>query len=340
MRIFDYKCARFGVVGAATALSYMALYPAFLAAGVSQPGANAVAFFLAIVLQYIGHALLSTGAELYFDDPMGVRLAAPQDGVHFMSHIYSDTFFDYINQSARASAKPFVSLLFPLLKPKTVIDLGSGRGVWMDEWRKGGAEDVLAVVGDYVDRAQLAVAPEQFMAANLTQPVKTGRRFDLAQSLEVGEHLPTEASDVLVDSLTRASDRVLFSAAVTGQGGEFHVNEQPLSFWQDIFAAKGYVAYDCVRPALKDNKDIAPWYRYNAILYVNEAGRAGLPKDILATQVPAGQKLRNAGSLGWRLRLAVVKTLPRGVVTAIAQARAMVLALRARRAKTVGRAAV
>jgi len=183
-----------------------------------------------------------------------------------MSHIYSDTFFDYINQSARASAKPFVSLLFPLLKPTTVIDLGSGRGVWMDEWRKGGAEDVLAVDGDYVDRAQLAVAPEQFMAADLTQPVKTGRRFDLAQSLEVGEHLPTKASEVLVDSLTRASDRVLFSAAVTGQGGEFHVNEQPLSFWQDIFAAKGYVAYDCVRPALKDNKDIAPWYRYNAIL--------------------------------------------------------------------------
>ncbi|WP_386176377.1 GtrA family protein [Sulfitobacter sp. R86518] len=59
MRIFDYKCARFGVVGAATALSYMALYPAFLAAGVSQPGANAVAFFLAIVLQYIGHALFT-----------------------------------------------------------------------------------------------------------------------------------------------------------------------------------------------------------------------------------------------------------------------------------------
>mgnify|MGYP003123352586 FL=1 len=257
-----------------------------------------------------------------------------------MSHIYSDTFFDYINQSARASAKPFVSLLFPLLKPSSVVDLGSGRGVWMDEWRKGGADDVLAVDGDYVDRAQLAVAPEQFMAADLTQPVETGRRFDLAQSLEVGEHLPTEASQVLVESLTRASDRVLFSAAVTGQGGEFHVNEQPLSFWQDLFAAKGYVAYDCVRPALKDNKDIAPWYRYNAILYVNAAGRDGLPAEVIATEVPAGQKVGNAGSLVWRLRLAVVKTLPRGAVTAIAQARALVLALRARRAKTVGRAAV
>jgi hypothetical protein len=36
------------------------------------------------------------------------------------------------------------------------------------------------------------------------------------------------------------------------------------------------------------------------------------------------------------LRLAIVKLLPRPAVTFIAQARALVLAIRARRAKTVG----
>lgn len=254
-----------------------------------------------------------------------------------MSHIYNDTFFDYINQSARASAKPLIALLFPKLQPRSVIDLGSGRGVWLDEWQRAGAHDVLAVDGDYVSRDQLAVAATDFLAADLTAPVETGRRFDLAQSLEVGEHLPTEASETLVDSLTNASDRVLFSAAVTGQGGEFHVNEQPLSFWQDLFAARGYTAFDCVRPDLKDNKDIAPWYRYNAILYVNAAGRKDLPPEILATEIPAGKPVKNAGNLAWRMRLAVVSKLPRSVVTFIAQARALVLAIRARRAKTVGR---
>lgn len=253
-----------------------------------------------------------------------------------MSHIYNDTFFDYINQSARASAKPMIALLFPKLAPQSVIDLGSGRGVWLDEWQKAGASDVLAVDGDYVNRDQLAVSLEDFLAADLTQPVETGRRFDLAQSLEVGEHLPTGASETLVDSLTNASDRVLFSAAVTGQGGEFHVNEQPLSFWQDLFAARGYVAFDCVRPDLKNNSDIAPWYRFNAILYVNAAGREGLPQHILDTEIVAGQPVRNAGNLGWRLRLATVKLLPRPAVTFIAQARALVLAIRARRTKTVG----
>ena len=254
-----------------------------------------------------------------------------------MSHIYNDTFFDYINASARASAKPFVALLFPQLQPQSVIDLGSGRGVWLDEWKRGGASDVLAVDGDYVNRDTLAVDPQEFLAADLTKPVETGRRFDLAQSLEVGEHLPTSASATLVDSLTAASDRVLFSAAVTGQGGEFHINEQSLSFWRDLFAARGYTAYDCVRPNLKDNSDIAPWYRYNAILYVNAQGRKGLPREILETEIPAGTPVRNAGSMGWRMRLAVVSKLPRRAVTFIAQARALVLALQARRKSAGGR---
>ncbi|SFS85678.1 hypothetical protein SAMN04488040_2123 [Sulfitobacter marinus] len=253
-----------------------------------------------------------------------------------MSHVYSDTFFDYINQSARASAKPLIALLFPKLQPQSVIDLGSGRGVWMDEWQRAGAAEVLAVDGDYVSRDQLAVAPENFLAADLTKPVEMGRRFDLAQSLEVGEHLPIAASETLVDSLTTASDRVLFSAAVPGQGGEFHINEQPLSFWQDLFAARGYVGFDCVRPELKNNKDVAPWYRYNTILYVNTAGREGLPQDILNTEIAVGQPVRQAGHIGWHLRLALVKLLPRPAVTIIAKAQALVLAIRARRAKTVG----
>ena len=251
-----------------------------------------------------------------------------------MSHIYNETFFDYINASARASAKPLVTFLFSKLRPSSVIDLGSGRGVWLEQWQSAGVDTVLAVDGDYVNRDQLAVAKSDFFAADLTAAISTAGRYDLAQSLEVGEHLPTESSETLVDSLTNASDRVLFSAAVKGQGGEFHINEQPLSFWQDLFAARGYVAFDCVRPHLKNAKGVAPWYRYNSILYVNAAGREGLPKDVLATEIPKGTRVKNAGNFGWRLRLAIVRILPRTMVTSIAQVRVTVLAMLARRSKT------
>ena len=184
-------------------------------------------------------------------------------------------------------------------------------------------------MAERVDLDQLAVPRSSFMAADLTAPVCTNRRFDLAQSLEVGEHLPTSASETLIDSLTRASDRVLFSAAVNGQGGEFHVNEQPLSFWQDLFAARGYTAYDCVRPHLSNNRAIEPWYRYNTVLYVNEAGRAGLPAAVTDHAVGAGMSVKNGGDAMWRLRRNVVSMLPQGTVTRIAQARAGIIAARA-----------
>ena len=88
--------------------------------------------------------------------------------------------------------------------------MGSGRGVWLAQWQEAWVEDVLAIDGDYVDRDALAIPQNQFMAADLTKPVTLKRKFELAQSLEVGEHLPTSAAETLVDSLTKASDRVLF----------------------------------------------------------------------------------------------------------------------------------
>lgn len=243
-----------------------------------------------------------------------------------MKHIYNDTFFDYIDESAQASAEEFIALLYPMLEPQSVADLGSGRGVWLAEWQRAGAKDVLGFDGDYVDRDNLAVDQASFEAADLTRPLSFKKRFDLAQSLEVGEHLPKEAASVLVDSLTAASDRVLFSAAVVGQGGENHINEQPLSFWQELFAQRGYTAYDCLRPTLKANRKVAPWYRYNSILYVNHAGRAGLPDEVLKTEIPANQQVANGGDLLWRLRRGIVSNLPRGSVTKIAQIRAAILA--------------
>jgi hypothetical protein len=247
-----------------------------------------------------------------------------------MTHVYSDTFFDYIDGGARRSAQGFLALLQPWLTPDSVLDLGSGRGVWLDEWRKAGASSVLAVDGDYVDRGQLAVPQDSFLAADLTVPIDTGRRFDLAQSLEVGEHLPATAAATLIDSLTRASDRILFSAAVRGQGGEFHVNEQPLSYWQDLFAARGYQAYDCLRPRLKSDRTIEPWYRYNAVLYVNVAGSMGLPDVVRDSAVAHGEILHNGGDAMWRLRQGVVSQMPLAAVTKIAKAKAAILAAHAR----------
>lgn len=248
-----------------------------------------------------------------------------------MTHIYNNQFFDYIDGGARASARRMIGLVQSWLNAQSVLDLGCGRGAWLAEWVGAGVTDVTGVDGDYVDRSTLLVPGDAFVPANLTRPIETGRRYDLAQSLEVGEHLPESASATLVDSLTRGSDRIMFSAAVTGQGGEFHVNEKPLSFWQALFAERGYTAFDCIRPHLLHAKEVEPWYRYNTVLYVNAAGRKGLPQEVLSTEIPEGEQLENAGSLAWRMRRGVVSFLPRPAVTRIAQVRAAAIARQARR---------
>ncbi|MFW8633657.1 class I SAM-dependent methyltransferase [Cribrihabitans pelagius] len=248
-----------------------------------------------------------------------------------MSHVYSNEFYDYIDRGARSSAEALISVLQPHLQARSVLDLGSGRGVWLSEWRRAGVLEVAGVDGDYVDRTRLAIPAECFHAADLTQPFALGRRFDLVQSLEVGEHLPKAAAAQLVESLAAHSDRVLFSAAVPGQGGEFHINEQPLSFWQELFAARGYTAFDCIRPRLREHAEVEPWYRFNSVLYVNAAGRAGLSESVLETEIPQGQAVPLAGSLAWRLRRGLVSLMPQPMVTRIAQARAAALVRRARR---------
>jgi Methyltransferase domain len=243
-------------------------------------------------------------------------------------HIYSDDFFDYIDKGARTSARRIVSIMQPWLQANSVVDFGSGRGVWLAEWQAAGCDVITGLDGDYVDRERLAIPATSFKPVDLTKPVDLGRKFDLSQSLEVGEHLPEKSASILVESMVTHSDRILFSAAVRGQGGEFHINEQPLSYWQALFGSHGYQAFDCLRPLLASDRTVEPWYRYNTLLYVNDARTKGLPDDVLAARVTG--VVRDNGDLPWRLRKQIVSLLPRSAVTGIARARASIIGSRAK----------
>ena len=70
-------------------------------------------------------------------------------------------------------------------------------------------------------------------------PLRIGRRFDLVNCLEVAEHLDASRADSFVDDLCALGDVVVFSAAIPGQGGTHHVNEQFQSYWQERFRRNG-----------------------------------------------------------------------------------------------------
>ncbi len=227
---------------------------------------------------------------------------------------FPNEFFDYMDPGSRRSAASIVALLKPKLKPNSVLDVGCGRGVWPSEWRRVGVADSVGVDGPYVDRASLAIPYESFIAWDLSQPLQLNRHFDLVQSLEVAQCIDGAYADVFVDSLCRHGELIMFSAAVPGQGGERHVNEQPLEYWRKKFAARGYAAFDWIRPVIAALPKIEPWYRYNCLLYTTARVAADLPPEIQATGVPASAQVAELAPAPWRTRNAVLRTLPAGVV--------------------------
>lgn len=239
-------------------------------------------------------------------------------------HVYSGGFYDYIDAGSRASARTVARLLKGEMAIDSLLDVGAGHGAWAAEWIAAGVPDVLAVDGDYVARDRLAIPAGRFQPHDLSQPLDLGRRFDLVQSLEVAEHLPADKADVFVETLARHGDVVLFSAAVPHQGGEHHVNEQPLGYWRAKFARLGYRPYDFVRPRIASDAEVMPWYRFNTLIYANEAGATRLSTSILATKVPDEASVEVSGDLRWRTRRALVRLIPPALVKPIAMAKASV----------------
>lgn len=181
---------------------------------------------------------------------------------------YTHDFFRALGDGARRSAREIVPLILDLVRPASVVDLGCGAGIWLSVFREAGVADVVGVDGDYITREKLEIPETLFRPHDLTTPFYLDRRFDLALSLEVAEHLPESCATQLVASLTRLSPVVLFSAAIPFQGGTHHVNEQWQDYWARHFQDRGYVAVDCVRPQAWQNERVEYWYAQNTLLYV------------------------------------------------------------------------
>jgi len=227
-------------------------------------------------------------------------------------HVYADKYYDYIDRGSIRSADGVIPVVRRHVDVNSVLDVGCGRGAWLRQWAASGVSDFVGVDGDYVQVDKLPFSADHFVAADLTRPLDLGRRFDLVQCLEVAEHLPLSAADTLIDSLVHHGDAVLFSAAVPGQGGEFHVNEQPIAFWAEKFRQRGFDAWDIIRPPLLALSSVEPWYRYNTVLYV----RSGALTFDRKQRFPAeGYREPKA----WRIRNALIGLLPRFAVDRLAR---------------------
>ena len=180
---------------------------------------------------------------------------------------YDAAFFESLEEGSGRSAAIVADLVVSALDPHSIVDVGCATGLWLAAFRKQGVADTLGVDGPWVDPARFAGPPETFRSHDLTQRVQVERRFDLALCLETAEHLPPERASSLVDDLVALAPLVLFSAAIPGQVGTGHINEQWPSYWRDLFAARNYDCHTALREQLWLRREVEVWYRQNILVF-------------------------------------------------------------------------
>jgi SAM-dependent methyltransferase len=156
--------------------------------------------------------------------------------------------------------------IMQLVKPQSLLDVGCGLGNFVKAFQNSGVKDVYGIDGVWIKPDQLLISADYFKAVNLEASFDLGRWFDCVICLEVAEHIHHASSLRFVESISRHSDTVVFSAALPGQGGQHHINEQPFGFWLALFQQAGYSVFDVFRPALWQNAEIPWWYRQNMFL--------------------------------------------------------------------------
>jgi SAM-dependent methyltransferase len=186
--------------------------------------------------------------------------------------MYPESFFQHQVEDTGASAKGLVSEILRHVSPKSIVDVGCGVGVWVDEFKRRGIAEVMGVDQPQpIAEGLRLIHPPEFLEQDLEQPLQIHRTFDLVVCLETIEHLSENRGPELIRDLTQLGPVILFSGAIPLQCGYYHINEQWPDYWQREFAKWNYFAVDCIRPGVWNNPAIAWWYRQNTIFYVHES---------------------------------------------------------------------
>lgn len=192
-----------------------------------------------------------------------------------MSKIYNNAFYDLQSKESYESALVVLALLRQKLGEKikldSIIDFGCGVGSWLAAAKEVGFKKVCGTDGDYVPKDRLMIEQDEFLPNDLSVPSRVyipRKKFDLAISLEVAEHLPEEVASDFVAKLTSTSDIVLFSAAIPYQGGHGHVNENWLEYWIQKFNDHSFKLLDIIRQEIWDSPEVAWWYKQNIVVFI------------------------------------------------------------------------
>ena len=181
---------------------------------------------------------------------------------------YEESYFSRRKNLSYSSTQKILCILQDFYSFTSAVDFGCGTGTWLKASMELGCRNIQGFDG-FADPSSLCIPSECFSQKLLGENIDLKKFYDLAICLEAAEHVDEKFSNLIVENLTKASKVILFSAALPGQGGTNHINEQPPEFWQKKFKKFNYTQLDIIRPIIWDEPAVAWWYKQNIFLYVH-----------------------------------------------------------------------
>jgi len=164
-------------------------------------------------------------------------------------------------------ARDVAPILINAFQIKSAVDIGCGAGMYIKGLHDKGV-DVVGYEGNQTAKI-CGLLPEKVIVHDVRKPLKFDRKFDLCMCVEVAEHIPEEKSSFLIETLCRASDTVLFTAAKIGQSGTQHVNCQNEDYWILAFLKFGYWFDRETRDNLRKEIEKLPSFRARRNFFYN-----------------------------------------------------------------------
>lgn len=178
----------------------------------------------------------------------------------------------------RSQLKIYETLKSSGIDFESVVDLGTGKGSWLEAAINFGIDDVRGYDIPEIPVEERRFPSSKFIAADLALPIEVDRKFDLVVSTEVAEHIPTTGVRTFIANLCSLGEFVLFSAATPYQGGMGHCNENWMEYWVGLFKECGFEPYDFLRPTLWNDPEVVYYYKQNLMFFASADQREMMTK--------------------------------------------------------------
>lgn len=196
-------------------------------------------------------------------------------GYKYNLNIYDEKFFITNREEGLKMGEWFIPLLKGVFNLKSLIDVGCGTGHYLYHCIKNNIYDVFGLEGSQNAWPLLLVDKKLIKLHDLRKPIFLNKKWDLALSIEVAEHIDKRFVNNYLNILCNHADTIVLTAAPPKQGGTAHVNERPKDWWINKFAKNNYYYNEDLTVKLKEGikhaknngKFVTFWFEPNIMVF-------------------------------------------------------------------------